>query len=260
MVNIDNNIILGSYKCDFFGYSIFAYLQEDTGVCEQDIDGVAARDLLTTTLSRGKYLDSILNQHGGIRISPLIFGWDRPGTLLSTPICVQDRCDNSRPPPPAKWRNSFLRVGRTPAECFTPQVEFGHRKAAQGSSGHKRDGSTQRTNLPVSVSSVKTAVRGAQFVRVGVCAYLTPAPNPLSMTECSSRKACNFLIIPTSLTCICMSISCPRPCACVILREGAQYSATTLESFRSVSFLPNMWNEGMSMIAVVDPALDAVMR
>lgn len=56
------------------------YLQEDTGVCEQDIDGVAARDLLTTTLSRGKYLDSILNQHGGIRISPLILGWDRPGT------------------------------------------------------------------------------------------------------------------------------------------------------------------------------------
>ena len=67
-------------------------------MCEQDIDGVAARDLLTTTLSRGKYLDSILNQHGGIRISPLILGWDRPGTARPS-VC---RIDVITHAPPAR--------------------------------------------------------------------------------------------------------------------------------------------------------------
>jgi hypothetical protein len=31
VVNIDNNIILGSYKCDFFGYSIFALFARGHG-------------------------------------------------------------------------------------------------------------------------------------------------------------------------------------------------------------------------------------
>ena len=114
--------------------------------------------------------------------------------------------------------------------------------------------------LPIPRRSVPPVVRRRSFEQRSVLILLLATTTLGRLLLPFPAFFFSLPIIPTSLTCICMSISCPRPCACVILREGAQYSATTLESFRSVSFLPNMWNEGMSMIAVVDPALDAVMR